>query len=352
MSERKRGKCHGDCLQYKAQKPASGEGRYKSGQSRCQTCAIFISENGLEPPPNNPKGDLLYCKCCGIRVRKKPRNRESKEILQRNTNENSVIIPQADDLLKVVNFLKLIEENIKSKEKIAEKLKISLRQVDYYKNAAKILGFLENNTEPEFENIVLTSIGNNILNGKGDEKFRILENQINKIPMYNSLIETIQRNEVISKNKLLSMFTVKTNLSSTTAKRRFSTFLRWLNYLELIDDNNNQIIWKKVTHKKIFKKERISNQFQDSKITNEEMNFKTSKEEFDFDKVIINGNESNEEMISKVEELRQQIQDICKKKDLEEDYLDYSHSEMFELLEDYLKLLPADIKYRDVRNFL
>lgn len=74
----KRGPCRGICVNYRAQKPASG-GRYEIGQARCQVCDIYLNEDGLTAGKDNPSGELLYCKCCGYRVRKTPRNKIYKE---------------------------------------------------------------------------------------------------------------------------------------------------------------------------------------------------------------------------------------------------------------------------------
>ncbi|HZS74071.1 MAG TPA: hypothetical protein VFA69_06160 [Candidatus Nitrosotalea sp.] len=78
FGSKKPGPCKGICVQYRAQKPASG-GRYESGQSRCQVCGIYLTEEGLGPGKNEPSGESLYCKCCGYRVRTLPRNKAYKE---------------------------------------------------------------------------------------------------------------------------------------------------------------------------------------------------------------------------------------------------------------------------------
>lgn len=57
--------CKGICKQYSAKKPV-GIGRYASGQKRCQICEIFVNMEGL------------HCKCCGYRLRSKPRNLKYK----------------------------------------------------------------------------------------------------------------------------------------------------------------------------------------------------------------------------------------------------------------------------------
>jgi hypothetical protein len=66
--------CKSNCLQYKATKPVNG-GRYGNGQVRCQTCEIYMTENGASNG---------YCLCCNMRVRSKPRNSAYKEILRNN----------------------------------------------------------------------------------------------------------------------------------------------------------------------------------------------------------------------------------------------------------------------------
>jgi len=62
-------------------------------------------------------------------------------------------------------------------------------------------------------------------------------------------------------------------------------------------------------------------------------------------------NESQTDILEKVNNLRKQIQSSCKKKDLEENPLGYSYEKMFQLLEVYLKLLPNDPKYGHIRNY-
>ena len=58
--------CKGTCTRYKAKKPV-GVGRYADGQRRCQECELFINWAGL------------WCPCCGIRLRTKPRNLKYKD---------------------------------------------------------------------------------------------------------------------------------------------------------------------------------------------------------------------------------------------------------------------------------
>ena len=83
---------------------------------------------------------------------------------------------------------------------------------------------------------------------------------------------------------------------------------------------------------------------------------KSMSKKFKEDEIILNDyfleNDSYEETLRKVDSLRREINGICEKKDAEEDYLDYSHKEMFQLLEKYLNNLPKKNKYGDINHFL
>lgn len=65
--------CKGICNRIKAKKPDSGS-RYAVGQKRCQLCEVFFLVDGL------------FCPCCGVRLRTKPRNKKYKEKLREKNN--------------------------------------------------------------------------------------------------------------------------------------------------------------------------------------------------------------------------------------------------------------------------
>lgn len=58
--------CKGVCEQYRAKK-VFGLKRYETGQKRCKNCSMFLNWLGL------------WCPCCGLRMRTKPRNRKRKK---------------------------------------------------------------------------------------------------------------------------------------------------------------------------------------------------------------------------------------------------------------------------------
>lgn len=70
--------CKGICYRYKADKPKEG-GRYSSSQKRCQVCEIYINWEGL------------WCACCGMRLRTKPRNLKYKDKYKEAIKENGKV---------------------------------------------------------------------------------------------------------------------------------------------------------------------------------------------------------------------------------------------------------------------
>ena len=67
--EKNRMPCKGICVRHKALKPV-GNGRYSTGQKRCQICETFL------------KWDGIWCPCCGYRLRTRPRNMKYKAKLR------------------------------------------------------------------------------------------------------------------------------------------------------------------------------------------------------------------------------------------------------------------------------
>jgi len=61
--------CKGVCTRYKAHKKG-GISWYGNGFKWCQTCEMFL------------KADGVFCPCCNIRLRNKPKNKKYKEKLR------------------------------------------------------------------------------------------------------------------------------------------------------------------------------------------------------------------------------------------------------------------------------
>jgi len=66
--------CKGICIRHRAKNTGGKYLRYINGQVRCNLCEIFLTPEGVK---NKPHGK--YCKCCGNKIRSKPRCNSCKK---------------------------------------------------------------------------------------------------------------------------------------------------------------------------------------------------------------------------------------------------------------------------------
>lgn len=90
MSQNINMSCSNRCNYYKADIDmtlfSKGVGIYMQGFKRCNTCNIFLTEDGVFV---NGKGNTL-CKCCKFRVTTRPRRSTAKNKLTRMLKEGMV----------------------------------------------------------------------------------------------------------------------------------------------------------------------------------------------------------------------------------------------------------------------
>lgn len=81
--------CIGICTRYRFKKNPVTKQVYADGGSRCQVCEIFIRWEGVS------------CPCCGMKLRKTPRNKHGKEAM-RIRNKTRMDEIEHEPLIKVV----------------------------------------------------------------------------------------------------------------------------------------------------------------------------------------------------------------------------------------------------------
>jgi len=69
--------CDGTCKRYKAKRGTANKGWYTQGFKRCMSCDLFV-DVGM---------GVVYCPCCGRRLRISSRNKKAKERM-RNAQNN------------------------------------------------------------------------------------------------------------------------------------------------------------------------------------------------------------------------------------------------------------------------
>ncbi len=70
--------CKGICYRFAERRPVK-EGRYATGQKRCNTCCIFVKTEGFR------------CPCCGKKLRTKPGNKRLKDKLMLKSMDSPMV---------------------------------------------------------------------------------------------------------------------------------------------------------------------------------------------------------------------------------------------------------------------
>jgi hypothetical protein len=135
-------------------------------------------------------------------------------------------VPQANSLHRVCNLIALVDEGIDDKQELTRQLGLVARELDYYKHAARILGFAHFDP-PEF---YLTQGGKSYLMGlRPKEKRRMLANAVREATVFRELVAEA-REEELTKGKVTAFLQERAGLNRTTAQRRADTIIAWLKY--------------------------------------------------------------------------------------------------------------------------
>lgn len=312
--------CKEICKKFQVKRPVSGK-RYSSGQGHCQTCDTWLDHNGCHMKDGTAaQSDSVgwFCNCCNYRVRQRPRSRNSKEILE---NEN-----------KQISQKKEMGDEIYSEDKILpEDLYIGKKQAILLKNISLLIP----NRGSELDVLkIIDKISDSVQfeikdNWGSWENFFELATNYDELNKISSIILFEKLNNQIGKVATKKEYLETVNINEEWIDKEFKS---WENLLELLGHdpwyrNNSNKVLEKILSEKIIKKELA--EYENTKLENEE---------------------SIEDIIQKVNNIKSELSSYYKLKDSEENFIDYSYVEMFQLLEKYLKILPNNPKYFDIRE--
>ncbi|MDR2384868.1 MAG: transcriptional regulator [Tannerella sp.] len=160
----------------------------------------------------------------------------------RITKEPELPFPQADSFERVINLCELLKQRgFLSKEEITQNYVFDSRQTDYYANAAKYLGLIENTCENGQTECTLTKMGLQIFNVSiTDRQLEFVKLILSHKAFKNTLKLYFDKGNVPSKNEIVEIMKNSElyNINSDeTYRRRASTVVSWINWvLELIEE--------------------------------------------------------------------------------------------------------------------
>lgn len=160
----------------------------------------------------------------------------------KTVKEPKLPFPQADSFERVINLCEMLKQkDFLSKEEITLNYDFDHRQTDYYSNAAKYVGLIENTRENNQIGCALTKVGLRIFS------LSIIDRQLefvklilsheafkNTLKLYLNKGNVPSKDEVVEIMKRSKLYNVN---SEETYRRRASTVISWTNWiLELIEE--------------------------------------------------------------------------------------------------------------------
>ncbi len=151
---------------------------------------------------------------------------ESSKIIK----EPDLPFPQANSFERVINLCELLNSSNLEKENVTEIYNFDSRQTDYYVNACRYLGLVEQNGE-----IRLTKLGQKIINASFSKRHLLLIQQILKHEVFNKVLSfSLENGRILGKENIVKIMKIS-NLynikSEETYMRRASTIKHWINWI-------------------------------------------------------------------------------------------------------------------------
>lgn len=146
--------------------------------------------------------------------------------------------PQANDFNRIINLCELLlEKDFLSKDEITENYAFTSRQTDYYSNAGKYLGLINNAVDPitNQKGCYLTEIGRNILTTNFVDRQELFIQKILSYRVFSEALKlslkngiTPSKTEIVSIMKESNLNNIKTD---KTFCRRTSTVTSWIHWI-------------------------------------------------------------------------------------------------------------------------
>lgn len=156
------------------------------------------------------------------------------------------LIPQADDMAKVLKTVMAVSQGRRTFEQIADYIGLVKRQGRYYRKASEILGFTKRSGT---NNSTLTELGRDFLRASETERLMMLQEALSGSPVFAEVINQLK----IAGDKGLEDENIKNAINSITettagmADRRRASVKSWLKYAKIAKQIGSKIYLTKKT---------------------------------------------------------------------------------------------------------
>jgi hypothetical protein len=137
-------------------------------------------------------------------------------------------VPQANSLNKVCDLLALVEAGIDTPDDLGSQLGLVHREIEYYRQAARILGL----AEIANGKLSICERGHRLLKARTPtEKNEVLREGVWESDVFFQVLVSFGR-RTPTKEQLTALLIEHTGLGKTTAARRAHTLLAWLKTID------------------------------------------------------------------------------------------------------------------------
>jgi hypothetical protein len=128
-----------------------------------------------------------------------------------------------------MDLLKFVGQGVKNAISIAEKLGFETRQSSYYREAAEILGFLNDK-----EAYSLTQLGSEFVGSDKSRKTKLMACALLCNPIIRRIVSCLQTGVVpsVSKQEIEELIKSTRTVHGSTVRRRAQTIIAWLRWLQ------------------------------------------------------------------------------------------------------------------------
>jgi len=148
----------------------------------------------------------------------------------RKAKRKKVVIPQADDLAKILAFPFRVSEGKNNAAEIAKYFKFATRQSSYYREAAEALGLVE----LKGSKYHLTDVGKVFIALPVQKRNEFLARLIFELPVTHEILMEllIKPSKQVSKEEIIRIIQGNSNLTGSTLRRRAQTILAWFRWIQ------------------------------------------------------------------------------------------------------------------------
>lgn len=143
------------------------------------------------------------------------------------TTGQKYLIPQANDLDKVIEFVFKVKEGVNNSKSIAKHFEFNERQSSYYREAAEAVGLIESSKGK----YLLTDVGKMMTDLNTEERNIFFAKLLTEFGLVKESMEMLKAKKSLTKADIESLIREKSPLSGTTIGRRADSLFSWLKWI-------------------------------------------------------------------------------------------------------------------------